>query len=159
MSRSEKVIGVLVVALVGAWGCSKNPGESAGAGGRNPSLEAKAQRLEEDFRAAAAARDQFRQRLQVAEERLTSAESRAAQLQTQYDETKTALTSTTTERDTLRSDLKTRTTERDNLSAQYEAFRKNLKSLLGQAETSLGLPSTPPVTVGTQPADGPTVRN
>jgi hypothetical protein len=150
MSRSHKIIGFLVVALVGAWGCSKNPGESAGAGGRNPSLEAKAQRLEEDFRAAAAARDQFRQRLQAAEERLATAESRAAQLQTQFEQ----------ERETLRNDLKARTTERDNLAAQYDAFRKNLKALIGQAETSLGIPSgAPPVTVGTKPADGPTVRN
>ncbi len=150
MTRSQKVIGFALVTLVGVWGCSKNPGESAGAGGRNPGLEAKAQRLEEDFRAAAAARDQFRQRLQSAEERLATAESRAAQLQTQFEQ----------EREALRTDLKARTSERDNLAAQYDAFRKNLKSLLGQAETSLGIPSgAPPVTVGTQPTDGATLRN
>ena len=53
MTRSLKTIGFLLVAVVGAWGCSKVPTGNA----ENPSLEAKAQRLEEDFRAAAAARD------------------------------------------------------------------------------------------------------
>ncbi|MFO0823605.1 MAG: hypothetical protein U0792_10900 [Gemmataceae bacterium] len=42
------------------------------------------------------------------------------------------------------------TSERDNLAIQYEAFRKNIKNLLGQAETSLNTPRNP-----TSPASPP----
>ncbi len=161
MTRSHKIVGFLVVSLAGVWGCAKVPTGNAGSE-KNPSLEAKAQRLEEDFRAAAAARDQFRQKLLAAEEKLASAETRATQSQSQLEESRTALATTTTERDSLKSDLKARTTERDNLTGQYESFRKNIKNLLGQAENALGNPNTPPVTIGTQtlpPVEGSALRN
>ena len=132
MTRAEKVMGFLVVAVVGVWGCAKGP-DSAGTA-KNTSLEAKAQRLEEDFRAAAAARDQFKQKLLVTEEKLAATETRATQL--------------TAERDTLKTDLQT-------MTGHYESFRKNLKTLLGQAENALANPSgAPPVTVGVQTPDG-----
>ena len=137
MKRTNKIIGFLLVALVGAWGGAKVPTTIAGAD-KNPSREAKVQRLEEDFRAAAAARDQFRLKMLAAEEKLTAAENKAGQLQKSFDETKTALAATTT--------------ERDNLAAQYETFRKNIKTLLGQAENALNSPASPPiqpVTLGT----------
>ena len=137
MTRSEKVIGFLVVLAAGLWGCAKAP--TAGSG-KNTSLEAKAQRLEEDYRAAAAARDQFRQNLLATEEKLAAAESRAKQL--------------TTERDTLKTDLQT-------MTGHYESFRTNLKALIGQAESALANPSgAPPVTVGVQtPSGGVGARN
>jgi chromosome segregation ATPase len=132
MTRSEKVMGFLLVAVVGLWGCAKGP-ESANAA-KNTSLEAKAQRLEEDFRAAAAARDQFKQKLLATEEKLAASETRATQL--------------TTERDTLKTDLQA-------MTGHYESFRKNLKALIGQAESALANPSsTPPVTVGVQTQSG-----
>ena len=132
MTRSEKVIGFLLVLAAGVWGCAKAP-ETAGAG-KNTSLEAKAQRLEEDYRAAAAARDQFRQKLQATEEKLAAAETRAKQL--------------ATERDTLKTDLQT-------MTGHYESFRTNLKALIGQAESALANPnSTPPVTVGVRTPTG-----
>ena len=125
MTRSEKVIGFILVLVVGVWGCAKGPDSAAV--GKNTSLEAKAQRLEEDFRAAAAARDQFKQKLLAAEEKLTAAETRATQL--------------ASERDRLTTDLQA-------MAGQYESFRKNLKALIGQAETALANPAAaPPVTV------------
>ncbi|MBA4189676.1 MAG: hypothetical protein C0467_16955 [Planctomycetaceae bacterium] len=133
MTRSHKALGFVLVMLVGAWGCSKVPTSTA-AGDKNSSQEAKTKRLDEDFRAAAAARDQFRLRLLAAEEKLAAAESRGAQLQAQLDESRATLTAE-------RADLKARTNERDNLAIQYEAFRKNIKSLLGQAESSLNTPA------------------
>ncbi|MCE9568197.1 MAG: hypothetical protein K8U57_39860 [Planctomycetes bacterium] len=160
MNRSHKALGFMLVMLVGAWGCSKVPTATQET---NPSLEAKAKRLEEDFRAATAARDQFRQKLVAMEEKLASAENRANQLQTQFDESRTAFVSTSTERDTLKADLKARTTERDNLTAQYESFRKNIKNLLGQAETTLNTPApastpVPAVSVST-PTTGAALSN
>jgi len=155
MNRSHKALGFVLVMLVGAWGCSKVP--TATQEEKNPSLEAKAKRLEEDFRAATAARDQFRQKLVAAEEKAAAAENRANQLQAQFEESRSAFAATSTERDTLKADLKARTTERDNLSIQYESFRKNIKSLLGQAENTLNAPagSTNP----TSPASPPPPRN
>jgi len=137
MNRSHKALGFVLVLLFGAWGCSKAPTTTA-QGDKNASTEAKTKRLDEDFRAAASARDQFRLRLQAAEEKLAAAENRGAQLQAQLDEARATLSA---ERDSLKADLKARTTERDNLAIQYEAFRKNIKSLLGQAENTLNTPA------------------
>ena len=83
MTRSAKVMGFLLVAVVGLWGCAKGPDSANTA--KNTSLEAKAQRLEEDFRAAAAARDQFKQKLLATEEKLAASETRATQLSTERD--------------------------------------------------------------------------
>jgi hypothetical protein len=131
MTRLEKVIGFVIVLAAGVWGCAKAP--TAGTG-KNTSLEAKAQRLEEDYRAAAAARDQFRQKLLATEEKLAVAESRAKQL--------------TSERDTLKTDLQT-------MTGHYDTFRTNLKALIGQAENALANPSSmPPITVGVRAPTG-----
>ena len=58
------------------------------------------------------------------------------------------------ERDTLKNEVKARTAERDALQGQYEAFRKNLKELLGTADTAVGalnLPAPkPPADSGAQ---------
>lgn len=155
MSRSHKALGFLLVAIAGIWGCARSsPGGSTGGEG-NPSLAAKAQRLEEDFRAAAAARDQLRQKLIAAEERAVAAEKRAGQLQTQLDGAKSALASAVSERDGVRA-------ERDTLMAQYDTFRKGIKNLLGQAESALNNPgnTTPTVTVGAQaPPAGSALSN
>lgn len=159
MTRSHKALGFILVILVGAWGCSKAPTTTADE--KNPSLEAKNKRLEEDFRAATAARDQFRLRLVAAEEKLAAAENRATQLQAQLDESRSAFTSTATERDALKNDLKARTTERDNMTVQYETFRKSIKNLLGQAETTLNAPTVPanPNSPASPPPPGSALSN
>jgi hypothetical protein len=135
MRRSHKVLGFLLVAVLGAYGCARGPGASAG--NKTAALEAKVQRLEEDFRAAAAARDSFRQKL-------VAAEQQQGTLQRHFDE----------QRDSLQGQLKARTAERDHLQAHFDTFRKSLKDLLGQTETALGTPpgSTTPTLVGAQPA-------
>jgi len=161
MTRTPKIVGFLVVTLAGVWGCAKVPtGNNAGAE-RNATLEAKAQRLEEDFRAAATARDQFRQKLLAAEEKIASAESRLAQLQKQFEDSRSALARVSQERDALRTDLQTRTAERDNVSAQYESFRKSLRDLLGQAESALAAPRPPALATGTvtEPSASSALRN
>ena len=131
MNSTQKVTGFLFVALLGVYGCAKGP--VAENGGKS-ATDAKVQRLEEDFRAAAAARDSFRQKLTQAEERQTA-------LQRQ-------LAAAAVERDGLKAEVKARITERDALQTHYETFRKNIKDLLGQAESSLANPP-PPVLVGT----------
>jgi hypothetical protein len=155
MTRSNKTIFFLLVVGMGIYGCAKTPNGNARSES-NSSPEAKAQRWEEDFKAAASARDQYRQKLLAAEEKNTH-------LQKQLDQERTIAAN---ERDALRAELKIRSTERDFLQTQYDGFRKNIKELLTQAEVSLNpnVPSIPtipvpptsttitPALIGSQPA-------
>jgi septal ring factor EnvC (AmiA/AmiB activator) len=122
MNRATRASAILFVSLLGLWGCAQGPTATAQAE-RIKSLEAKTARLETDFRAAAAARDQLRQQL-------TEAEAVAK------------------ERDDLKVQLKVRIGERDQVAAQYDTFRKSIKDLVGQAEsTVLRFPNGDPVTI------------
>jgi hypothetical protein len=158
MTRSNKTIFFLLVVGMSIYGCAKNPNGNTKSDG-NSSPEAKAHRWEEDFKAAASARDQYRQRLLAVEEK-------HAQLQKQLEQERTTAAN---ERDSLKAELKTRSNERDTLQTQYDGFRKNLKELITQAEISLnpnapGIPSIPtipvppttttviPALIGSQPA-------
>lgn len=131
MTRSHKVLGFLLVALLGIYGCAKTPGS-----GDAKSTEAKVQRLEEDFRAAASARDNFRAQLVQAQEKQT-------QLQRQLEQANAATAAERTQKEAARADLRARTTERDNLQTQYDGFRRTLRDLIGQADAALANPSAP----------------
>ena len=133
----KKALVILMTALVGIWGCAQSPGPgSATSSDRIKALEVKNAKLEDDFRTAAAARDQLRRKVAAAEE-----EQR--QLRAQVDEQITVLTR---ERDLLRHQLAERTAERDTQAQQYEAFRKNLRDLIGHAEAAISKPADVPVT-------------
>jgi septal ring factor EnvC (AmiA/AmiB activator) len=143
MTRSHKVLGFLLVAILGIYGCARTP---AGAG-PDRTAEAKVQRLEEDFRAAAAARDQFRQKLAQAEER-------QADLQRQLDRATASAAAEKRAKEALQG-------ERDALQTQYDGFRRTIRDLLGQADAAMANPSgPPPAFVGGANVAGPTaVRN
>ena len=147
MPRSVKILGFVLVTLLGAYGCAKGPG-SAGSTDSNSTTTAKAQKLEEDYRAAIAARDQFRLKLTAAEEQHAKAQK---QLEQQLEQTKAAAAA---EKEALKGEVKARTGERDALQVQYETFRKNLKDLIGNADTAVGalnLPAPkPPANQGAQ---------
>jgi hypothetical protein len=137
MTRSHKVLGFLLVAILGIYGCAKTP-----AGGDTRAAETKVQRLEEDFRAAAAARDAFRQQLVQAQER-------QAQLQRQLEQANAAATAERTQKEAARADLRARTTERDSLQTQYDGFRRTIRDLIGQADAAMANPTAPlPAFVG-----------
>lgn len=136
MTQLQKALIVLAVATLGIWGCAQGPAGSASAE-KIKVLEAKMNRLEEDFRAAAAARDQFRKKL-------TETEQASALLKQDLD-------TVTKERDDTAALLKARTAERDLASTQFDAFRKNLKELLGQTEAALAKPAKPNVTTVSKP--------
>ena len=132
MPRSIKILGFLLVTLVGAYGCAKGPGASATTE-NNATATAKAQKLEDDYRTAIAARDQFRQKLVAAEEQ-------HAKTQRELEQTRAAAAA---EKEALKSEVKARTGERDALNVQFEGFRKNLKELLGTADTAVGALNLP----------------
>ncbi|MCI0703934.1 MAG: hypothetical protein L0241_22985 [Planctomycetia bacterium] len=133
MSRTYKIVGFVFVVLLGVYGCTQGPGGNAGSSSTGANT-AKVQKLEDDYRAAIAARDQFRQKLAVAEEKQT-------QTQNELEKVKADAAA---ERDALKAEVKARTGERDTLQIQYESFRKNLKELLGQADTAVGKLNLPP---------------
>ena len=137
MTQYQRALAVLFVAVLGIWGCTQGPAGSAAAE-KVKSLESKLNRVEDEFRAATAARDQFRKKL-------TEAENLSVQLRQELDAMQK-------DRDDLRGQVKARTAERDTLSQQFEVFRKRLKDLIGQTEASLAKPSPPPISTVSQPA-------
>jgi len=126
MPRSFKIIGFLLVTLLGVYGCAKGPANASAS--NSGTTSAKVQKLEDDYRSAVAARDQFRQKLIAAEEQ-------QAKLQKELEQTRAKATA---EREVLKGEVKARTTERDALQIQYEKFRTTLKELLGTADAEVG---------------------
>ena len=122
MTRTRRTAGVLIVTLLGLWGCSKAPTDSTSAASADKikAVETKLGRLEDDFRAAASARDQLQKKL------ASAVEAQQAQ-QTQLDK----LTRELKEKEEL---LVKRTAERDTIDTQYSSFRKDLKELIAKAE-------------------------
>jgi chromosome segregation ATPase len=121
---------ILFVASLGIWGCARG---SAGLGGNQDkikALETRLVKLERDFRAVVKARDQLRQKV-------ATLEQEKLDLQKEHDDLQQQLTS--------------RTSERDSTQVQFEQFRKNIRQLLGQAETAANTTASPPVTAVSNP--------
>jgi septal ring factor EnvC (AmiA/AmiB activator) len=129
MNRATRAATILIVSMIGLWGCAQGPTATAQAE-RIKSLETKTTRLEADYQAAASTRDRLKQQLEQTTEQLKQ----------------------------LQVAMKERVSERDQLATQYETFRKSLKDLLGQADAAaLRLPNGDPVTVTVAPR--PTEQN
>lgn len=144
MTRSHQVLGLLLAALVGVYGCHRAAGGSAD-GGRLAQLEAKVQRLEEDFRATAAARD-------AARKQLAATQAELAQARKQLTEATAAAAGLRQEREEAAAALAARTAERDGVQAQYDAFRRSLRDMLGQAEAAAApAPMAPPTDAAPAP--------
>lgn len=131
MSQAQKALSVLVVACLGLWGCTQGAANGHASAERIRALENKIAKLEDDFRAVVAAREQLRKQL-------TAAEQQRGLLGQQVEELRTVAK----ERDELRQQLATRTSERDSLQSQFDQFRKNIKTLLGQVEPAAATTST-----------------
>ena len=126
MTCAKKALGILLVATVGIWGCAESANPNANQD-RLRALELKNAKLEDDFRTAAAVRDQLRRRV-------GSLEDEQRQTKTELDRQIQGLLR---ERDAFRQELAQRTTERDALYAQFDQFRHGLQNLLGQTEAVL----------------------
>ena len=111
MSRSHQVVGVLIVSVFGLWGCSRAPSadSSAATAEKLKAVETKLARLEDDFRAAASARDQLTKKLLAAE----------GQVENLHKDVKAKEELVTT-----------RTTERDQANGQLKTLKDGLKDLL-----------------------------
>ena len=145
MNRTLKVIGFLLVVTVGIFGCAKGPSSgSTSSSGPNSTQEAKTHRLEEDYKAASAAREALRQKL-------AAAEDSQIKLQKQLDQARL-------DGETLKAEIKKRLSERDDVKNQFESFRRTIKDALGQAEAGALAPTpNPGTTVSSGPV--PTIQN
>jgi hypothetical protein len=127
MIRTYKVLLVVGLTIFGIWGCGKS-------GTAEGSPAARIAKLEEELKAASAARDTFRQRLAESEKRTQDGLARYEAI--------------VRERDDLQGKLARKVDEHKELQVQYDGFRKNLKELIGQAEVALAPKPAAPAAVG-----------
>jgi chromosome segregation ATPase len=168
MTRASKILILTVVVGLGLWGCARGPANRTSQNERVRALEGRCARLEENYRTAAAARDQVRRQaagLEKERARLQKDLQGKALLQRQRDALKRQLTTacnereelrgqlshTTNERDDLRHQLTRAITERDNLQLRHDRVRKGLQALLAQDDS---IPTPPPSTTANGPAVG-----
>ena len=130
MTRGGKVLSVMLVVLLGLWGCARGPVNHSAQAERIHTLETKCIKLEDDYRSVAGARDQARKQVDAL---------KAEQARLEKD-----LTEKQRERDTLRQQVATCTSERDNLQLRCDRLKKGLQNLLGQDDAML--PATAPTT-------------
>jgi hypothetical protein len=126
MTRANKALVVMVIGVLGLWGCAQGPATSSASLERIKALESKCTKLEDDYRAVASARDQLRKKLVATEEE-------RARLQQEL----IARQGVIKERDELKQQLAAAQT-------QFEQFRQNLKSLLDRMESASKCPIVPP---------------
>ena len=142
MTRGGKVLSVMLVVLLGLWGCARGPVNHSAQAERLHSLESKCSKLEskcskldQDYRSVAKVRDQaFKQ--------VAALEAERGRLQKDLAEKKIVIK----ERDVLRQQVSARTNERDNLQLRCDRMKKGLQSLLGQDDAMLPVPAAPTTT-------------
>src|SRR5207237_5063962 len=114
---------LLVVGSMGIGRCAQRVENGDSAEAISP-LESMDARLEEDFKASVAARDQLRKKVASLDEERIQLSQQVEQLQLVVKE-----------RDNLKQQLAVRTSERDTVQNQFNSLCKGLKTLLGQAES------------------------
>ena len=113
MTRTLKFLTVVLVAGLGVWGCAQGPGgEKSGTDRKLRELEIRCARLEEDYRVAAAAKEQARQKCADLEREQAELRKAQEELQKEVEEARAVKQ------------------ERDQLLQQLEQQKNEIKSLL-----------------------------
>lgn len=136
MIRHNKGLVLFLLAALGLWGCARESSNDGREAQAIRALEAKVSQLEDEARTTTAAHDQLVIKLAAVEKTRALLQRQAQTLAAEGDE--------------LRLNVLARTTERDNMQAQYESFRKNLRTLLGQADAAATPAVPPPATARNQ---------
>ena len=127
MTRGGKVLSVMLVVLLGLWGCARGPVGNSAQTERIHTLETQCAKLKDDYHSVAGARDK-------AFEEVKALKAEQARLQKDLAERHR-------ERDTLRQQVATCTSERDNLQLRCDRLKKGLQNLLGQDDAMLPAPA------------------
>jgi septal ring factor EnvC (AmiA/AmiB activator) len=131
MSRAGLIYSLFLVGVVVALnGCNRavTPQPSTSVE-RVRTLESRIARLEEDYRSAAATRDQARKQAAQLQEQKASLEQQLARITAEYEANRETLAQ---EQNLLRQ----RTSERDLLNSRCERMKKGLQSLLGADDSA-----------------------
>src|SRR5438105_4478984 len=119
MTCAKKALMVVTLTtLLGLWGCAQSGTPQNSGSARLRELEARNARLEDDCKAAEAARDQARKKVHSVEEQRAQLAQQVEQLQRVVKEC-----------DDYRQQAVTRTAERDAMQAQLVQFSRELLSL------------------------------
>jgi chromosome segregation ATPase len=151
MKQNKFILLILIVTTVGVWGCARQTGSSPGLA-RLRELETRNAKLEEDYRAVLAQRDQERRGAAALAEKCT-------QLAAELDQLRTV----SQERDDLRKQLAALTAERNAVQTTLTQFTKDLQQLLGKMESTTAgmMPRAVPAASATLahpgPAEGPVI--
>jgi FtsZ-binding cell division protein ZapB len=130
MNRNKHIILILILVSVGVWGCARQTGNSPGMA-RLRDLESRNAKLEDDYRALLAQRDQLRKSAEALEQK-------CSQLTSDLELFRTV----TQERDELRKQVALLTNEKNNVQTTLTQFTKELQQLIGRMEsTAAGNPT------------------
>ncbi|HVS38787.1 MAG TPA: hypothetical protein VMS17_24740 [Gemmataceae bacterium] len=143
MNRAGKLMMILLVAVVGLWGCNQAASGQSAQADKIKTLEAKVSKLEDDLQSAIAARDNVRSQLAALQDEHTQLQDQAAALQKDVDAGKEVAK----ERDELKIQMQARTGERDLLQTRCAKLKAGLQSLLGQ-DDALTTPNATPTIAG-----------
>jgi chromosome segregation ATPase len=137
MKRIGKLLTVLVVVALGAWGCAQGPANSNGLAEKIQVLETKCARLEKDYRVVASDRDEARTKSASLFEENTRLQKQFNELNALFQKELDTKKLLARERDDLRLQIETRTNERNGLQTRCDNLKKGLQNLLGQDEAYL----------------------
>jgi chromosome segregation ATPase len=132
MKSANKALLVVTVAVsLGMWGCGQGGGTPQ-TSARLRDLESRHTKLEEDYRATVAARDEARKKLHALEKQRNG-------LQQDLEQARK-------ERDDARQQAAARTLERDGFQTHLHQLGKELQGLIGKIDAVASSPSLPPTT-------------
>lgn len=129
-SASTALLALLALASLGLWGCTHQKNGATTTKIRE--LEARYQKLEEDYHVVSAAADSSRKRIGQLERERGDLKQQLADLKVLAQERDNLAT----EREDLVKQLKARTTERDAVRGQLVQFGKDLQDLMGRVESA-----------------------
>jgi chromosome segregation ATPase len=142
MKRAGKLLTVLLVGILGVWGCAQGPANSGAQADKIQKLESKCAELEKDYRVAASARDSENKKATALQEENKNLQKQIAEQKAQLQKDKDAEKAIARERDDLRQQIEARTSERDVLQSRCDRLKKGLQNLLGQDDSASAAPST-----------------
>lgn len=136
-SASTALIAFLALASLGLWGCSNQ--KTTATNTKVKELEARYQKLEEDYRVVVAASETSRKKITQLERERSEQQQQIADLKQVAVERDNLIA----EREDLRKAVKIRTDERDQVQGQLVQFGKDLQALVGRVEaTAASMPGS-----------------
>jgi chromosome segregation ATPase len=136
-SASTALLALLALASLGLWGCTQQKNGATNTKIRE--LEARYQKLEEDYHVVVAASETSRKKIAQLERERGELNRQLADLKVitqERDNLVSERDNLVSERNDLAKQVKTRTTERDALHGQLVQFGKDLQTLMTRVDTA-----------------------